>query len=56
MTAFVFCNVIGWTVLIASWVSPYFIQDKQKARLVGLILSALATGMFISNGIWIFTK
>jgi hypothetical protein len=56
MSAFTICNLIGWMALITSWVIEYFITDKQKARMVGLILSAFAVGVFLSNGIYLFMK
>ena len=56
MTSFGICNVIVWLMLIVSWVSPYFIQDKQKARALATILSAVAVGMALCNMIWLFTK
>jgi hypothetical protein len=42
-------GIVGWVVLISSLVIPYFIRDASKKRLVGLSLSALATGIFIGH-------
>lgn len=39
--------IVAWLVLILSWILPPFIKDVSKKRLVGLSLSALATGIFI---------
>lgn len=39
--------LIGWVFLIASWVIPRFIKDEKKSNLVGIILSAFATGIFM---------
>lgn len=52
MSTFTICNIIGWIALIASWTIGYFITDKQKARIWGMILSAFAVGFFIANGIY----
>ena len=40
-------SIIGWTALIASWILPYLMNNKQKARLIGLALSAFACGLFL---------
>jgi hypothetical protein len=39
--------IVGWIFLISSWVVPSFIKDVSKKRLVGLGLSAIATGIFM---------
>jgi hypothetical protein len=39
--------IVGWIFLIASWTVPYLIKDKQTRKFVGLVLSALATGIFL---------
>ena len=41
--------IVGWVILISSWIIPSFIEDLFKKRLVGLSLSALATGIFIGH-------
>jgi hypothetical protein len=56
MSVFTICNLIGWMALITSWVIEYFITDKRKARLVGMVLSAFAVGVFVANGICMFVK
>jgi uncharacterized membrane protein YczE len=40
-------TLIGWTILILSWIIPLFIKDTFKKRLIGISLSALTTGIFI---------
>ena len=40
-------TIIGWTAIIASWLIPYLMNDKQKARLIGMALSAFAYGLFL---------
>lgn len=42
-----FC--IGWIVLISSWVVPRAIKDEDKGNTIALILSSLATGIFIGS-------
>jgi uncharacterized membrane protein YczE len=41
--------IVGWVILISSWIIPSFIKDSHKKRTVGLALSALATGIFIGH-------
>ena len=41
--------IVGWVILISSWIVPSFIKDVLKKRFVGLSLSALATGIFIGH-------
>ncbi len=41
--------ITGWVFLISSWVAPYLTKEKQKGRYIGLILSLLATGIFIGG-------
>jgi hypothetical protein len=38
---------IGWVALIASWIVPQFIKEKQKAAFIGGALAAFATGLFV---------
>lgn len=45
--------LIGWVFLIASWVIPRFIEDKEKSNILGIILSAIAVGIF--TGVFITT-
>jgi hypothetical protein len=41
--------IVGWLVLISSLLIPPFIKESSKKTLVGLSLSALATGIFIGH-------
>jgi uncharacterized membrane protein YczE len=41
--------VVGWTFLLLSWIIPLFIKDKKTKSIVGMILSSLATGVFIGH-------
>jgi hypothetical protein len=48
--------IVGWVFLISSWTIPSFIKDVpikdvSKRRFVGLMLSTLATGVFIGHGL-----
>lgn len=38
--------IIGWIVLISSWIIPLCIEDEEKRILIRLMLSSLATGIF----------
>ena len=40
-------TIIGWTALITSWLIPHLMNNKQKARLIGIALSAFACGLFL---------
>lgn len=39
--------IIGCVFLILSWTIPSLIKDKSKRNVVGEVLSAVATGIFI---------
>jgi type III secretory pathway component EscT len=41
--------IVGWVILISSWILPSFIKESSKKTFVGLSLSALATGIFIGH-------
>jgi hypothetical protein len=41
--------IVGWGILISSWIVPPFIKDTLKKRFVGIALSALALGIFIGH-------
>ena len=45
--------VIGWFFLAASWIVPYVMKkmgkDDGDRSLVGMILSAIACGVFVST-------
>lgn len=48
--------LIGWAILISSWTVPLFLKDREKKNLVGLILSAVASGYFIGIAIQTWLK
>jgi len=54
MDKFALCNMIGWVFLILSWVLPIPIKESTISRMVGMSLSAIALGIFITNGIYKF--
>jgi hypothetical protein len=56
MTAFSLCMAIGWVALVASWIIPWTMKNKKISRIVAMILSAFAVGIFIANGIYILFK
>lgn len=56
MNGFEFCNVMGWTLLIASWVMNFRSTDKEKSRAHGMLLSGIAIGLFVANLAWMFGK
>jgi hypothetical protein len=41
--------IVGWLVLISSWIIPSFIKESLKKTFVRISLSALATGIFIGH-------
>ena len=41
-------SIIGWTATIASLIVPRFIENKQRARVIGASLSAFACGLFLA--------
>jgi uncharacterized membrane protein YczE len=41
--------IVGWVILISSWIIPSFIENLFKKRLVFLLLTTLATGIFIGH-------
>jgi len=53
MTAQGLTMTIAWVLLIASWIIPFAFKTKTNSRVVGLIVSAISFGMFLSS--WIFT-
>jgi hypothetical protein len=46
-------GLIGWCFLLASWIVPYVMMERGKdssdRSLVGMILSAIACGFFVSQ-------
>lgn len=41
--------IVGWIVLILSWIIPSFIKNLKTKRIVGCSLSALAVGIFVGH-------
>jgi hypothetical protein len=41
--------IVGWLVLMSSWIIPSFIKESFKKTFVRISLSALATGIFIGH-------
>ena len=48
--------IVGWVLLIASWIIPMFIKDKQNKHFVGATLSGIATGVFLAHLLYVFFK
>lgn len=47
-------NVIGWVCLLTSWIAPMVMRRKSESmnansHLVGMLLSAIALGFFVSG-------
>ncbi len=42
-------TIIGWTILIVSWIIPNFFKDEKQGRLTGLILNGVACVIFIAS-------
>jgi hypothetical protein len=42
-------TIVGWVILILSWVIPSYIKDLKTKRIVGCSLSALAVGVFVGH-------
>ena len=40
---------VGCWILIASWVVPKFIKNQEIKTIVGVVLSAIATGIFVGH-------
>jgi hypothetical protein len=53
MTAQGLTMTIAWVLLIASWIIPFAFKTKTNSRVIGIIVSAISFGMFLSS--WIFT-
>ena len=43
--------IVGWTLLVSSWLVKFVIKDEEKRQLIGIILSAIAFGVFIGGGL-----
>ncbi len=53
MTAQGLTMTIAWVLLVASWIIPFAFKTKTNSRIIGIIISAISCGMFLSS--WIFT-
>jgi hypothetical protein len=42
-------NLIGWSLLISSWIIPRFIKDPENKKAVGASLAAMAAGFFLAR-------
>lgn len=42
-------NIVGWTLVVSSWTIPTTIKNKSIARVVGLVLAGMASGVFIGG-------
>jgi hypothetical protein len=41
--------IVGYILLVASWIVPAYIKDLENKRLMRMILSALAAGVFAGH-------
>jgi hypothetical protein len=41
--------IVGWIFILASWIVPYLIEDKQDRHLVGALLSVMACGIILGG-------
>ena len=41
--------IVGWVILILSWIIPSFIKDLKTKGIVACSLSALAIGIFVGH-------
>jgi hypothetical protein len=53
MTSLALSMTIAWVLLIASWIIPFAFKTKTNSRVIGIIVSAISCGMFLSS--WIFS-
>ncbi len=50
MSGVLFCNVLGWTSLIASWGIHYIkFKDNRFKYAIGMALASFSMGMFIAT-------
>ena len=50
MSGFLFCNIIGYAALIASFIVPRFkFKDDRAKYAIGLTLASFSVGMFIAT-------
>lgn len=54
--AFWISNAVGWLFMTGSWALPLLTKNQKLKNLYGLSLSAIALGVFISTGIYLFVK
>jgi len=61
MTPFNAVLLIGWIFLITSWIpsgwypKPLKPTSERESHLIKMILSGIAVGMFIANGIYLWS-
>jgi len=48
VTTFTVLSSIGWLILISSWLVPRIVKDKLDKHYVGVVLAAVACGIFVS--------
>ena len=48
--------IIGWIALVASWIVPQFIKDKNTKYFVGAIIASFAAGVFLGDLIYTLIK
>jgi hypothetical protein len=50
MSGFLFCNIIGYAALIASFIVPRFkFKDDRAKYAIGLTLASFSLGVFITT-------
>jgi hypothetical protein len=49
-------SIVGWVILIASWVVPTLYEDKTKGQRIGFNLALLSSGIFIGALLYHFFK
>jgi hypothetical protein len=50
MTNVALLNIIGWVVLISSWIVPMMMKKESSDRhYVGITLAAISMGIFVSG-------
>jgi hypothetical protein len=48
--------IVGWVLLIASWIVPVFIKDRRNKHVVGAIIAGVSTGVFLGHLLHVFFK
>ena len=41
--------IVGWTLLVSSWLVKFVIKDKEKRQLIGITLLVMASGVFVGG-------